>query len=1002
MDFNPSQRQAIETIHNHVCLFAGAGTGKTAVLIARILHILEEGYDPSQILAITFTEKATTEMRERLDRALQGTPYEGRGSEVHVSTFHSFCKSLIKQYAPREGEWGILDDIEATALLTQCARETLAARRFTREEMLLLGQVWPLTMDSMTSRLVQFALTKERYHLEEVVIPEGKEAPNGAQTLMRAYEEFATPLRGNTKPKKFLNSEAYQQALRMAKEVDEEGKSPQELLRILDDTVTSTMKAKPGFEAVKEARTALALAEEGKNLPLYRLLLGLLQELEELYARRKETLEVIDFDDHMKLGRRLMKDPNICQIYKERLRFIMVDEFQDTDPVQSEILSRIAGLDGTPSPVKLFIVGDPKQSIYRFRGSDIASFHEMVNLLRTHDATMISMQENYRCGAEILQCVNDAFTPIMTDYEALVPTRSEKTTVTQLALEKGEEISLINALGSLHDDGAAWEEMGILFRSGDPMAEVEKRLLAAGIPVWNGKSGGLGASRALQMMTLITEAFLYGHHRGKGLALLAAPWMGMSFPGLEVLAKLPRREWNPSLLSHEDGKILAECLGNLERMRQRQHLPFGMQVAEIVEDFRCWDVLDSSQESAAMERLLSEAEALQKSKTATWESWRDALNVLKQERKALTEGEGVQLLTIHGAKGLEFPHVFLYNSHKLSSGKTPKVNLSRQGVLGVNVEGRNGQHLLNLEEDQVGELEEEMRVHYVAMTRARDALVFLHEEGAQVKSHSLLDIAGEFPEISPTPWSGREEKTLQEEKREELASSPRRLKRKTYSYTHLQGLGTTLEEEASHFAKASLGLRSGLREEFYDLDVKERGSARFGVKMHKMISLLLRGRQLEDFQELSSRERSHLTWLQGVLPKDAKVLSEYPFVMNLEEFSIEGGIDAVFLTDEGITLWDFKAGNPREDSPLMEAKKRRYHDQLALYAMAAEEIFEKPILGARLCWYTQGILEEVDVSKSVQEHLSSSLLEHLRRVESSEYVLTMEEILQEGLAKASI
>lgn len=1000
MDFNPSQRQAIETIHEHVCLFAGAGTGKTAVLIARILHILEEGYDPSQILAITFTEKATMEMRERLDRALQGTRYEGRGSEVHVSTFHSFCKSLIKQYSPREGEWGILDDIEATALLTQCARQTIASRRFTQEEILLLSKVWPLSMEKMSKALRDLYLMKQSYHLEEVFIPEAKVVPNAAQELIKVYEEFAESLNGNTKPKKLLKSEKFQQARLWAKEVDEEGKSAEELLLLLDETITATVAEKPGFSVVREMRNALAHAQEGKNLPLYQLLLSLLEDLEERYACRKDSLEVIDFDDHMKLGRHLMKDPKICQAYKERLRFMMVDEFQDTDPVQSEILSRIAGLDGEPSPVKLFIVGDPKQSIYRFRGSDIDSFHEMVNLLKEHNATMISMQENYRCGAEIIQCVNNAFTPILADYEPLISTRTENTMVKQLALEEQEQ-SLVDALGSLHDEGISWEEMGILFRSADPMSQVERNLIASGIPVWNAKSGGLGASRALQMMRLITEAYLYGHHRGKGLALLAAPWIGLSFPSLQLLASLPRQEWTPERLSHEDGEILSQCLNHLERMRQRQHLPFGMQVAETVEDFSCWDFLDSTQESAAMERLLSEAESLQKTKTANWESWLDTLNVLQQEKKALTEGEGVQLLTIHGAKGLEFPHVFLYNSHKFSSARTSGVNLSRQGVLGVNVAGINGQYLRNLEEEKAGGLEEEMRIHYVAMTRARDGLVFLHETGEKPKTHSLLDVAGEFPEFSPRKWTSCEEKNLREEKREEIFSSPRRLKRKTYSYTSLQGHCMNFEEEASRFAQGSLGLRAGLRKEFYDLDHKEEDRARFGVKMHKVISMLLRGRPIDEFQNLSSKEKNHLSWIQEAIPANSKIFSEYPFVMNLEEFSLEGVIDAIFITDEGLYIWDFKAGNPRENS-FEEEKKTRYYDQLCLYAMAAERIFEKPVLGARLCWYTQEFFEEVDVSQKARDALSITLLNHLRRIESSEYVSKMEKILEDGLARGSL
>jgi ATP-dependent helicase/nuclease subunit A len=463
------QRAAIELRGTSAALSAGAGCGKTFVLTRRFLRELEPavGGELSGIVAITFTEKAAREMRDRIRAACTARLRECPADEVdhwltamraidtaRISTIHAFCAALLRTFAVEAGldpQFGVLEGATGRALLrrvvTDAVHNLLSAhdegcmqfvQHFGLERTIDLlialagdrfhGRLHPLDELSPQSRVDEWnewwksefvPLLVRRLQQEpsacrtmellDTHVPNHKEMARRCQVLLGrlpALHEHADPIALLTECRE------------AAKVQGGGGKSVWPDEAVYEDVKNALTELRGKIDRTLQdlsiSSDDVAVAAEFSVLA-ERMLHPVLKQFEE----RKQKLAVVDFDDLLLKTRELLRDnPSARQRAAAGIGFLMVDEFQDTDPVQAEIVRHLCGerlLAG-----KLFLVGDAKQSIYRFRRADPQVFAALRNEIL--EPGRLPLTRNFRSQPAILDFVNSLFAPAMgDDYEPLVP-----------------------------------------------------------------------------------------------------------------------------------------------------------------------------------------------------------------------------------------------------------------------------------------------------------------------------------------------------------------------------------------------------------------------------------------------------------------------------------------------------------------------------------------------------------------------------------------------------
>jgi ATP-dependent helicase/nuclease subunit A len=462
-------RRVIETaLDETVVVEAAAGTGKTTELVGRIVRILAEGRATvGQIVAVTFTEKAAGELklrlRERLDRerAAADDLSERRQrldaalsqlEEAHVSTIHGFCADLLRE---RPVEAGVdplfevltepaaarmFDDAFARWLQDRLADPSEGVRRALRRSAFggsdgpvdrLRNAAWEL------AGWRDFTAAWTRGDFDRRAAIEATIASlHALADLTRDPSSRNDPLFTGTEPARRLSDEI---ALRQTygdqasdAEYDEWEAGLVDLSR--DRTLANTRQGRGAAYRSGVARSQVLASLENlrARLDTFRLeadadlAARLQQELGEPIARYealKARAGALDFLDLLLLARNLVRDhPHVRRAFQQRFTRIFVDEFQDTDPLQAEILLLLASDDpdetdwrrARPVPGRLFLVGDPKQSIYRFRRADVAIYRDVCRQLEMQGARAVRLNESFRSVPGIQACVNAAFAPVMT------------------------------------------------------------------------------------------------------------------------------------------------------------------------------------------------------------------------------------------------------------------------------------------------------------------------------------------------------------------------------------------------------------------------------------------------------------------------------------------------------------------------------------------------------------------------------------------------------------
>lgn len=794
-------------------LSAGAGSGKTAVLASRVTELLTAGVPPARIAAITFTEKAAGELqrrvRDQLEERLAAAPsatLEAALASFHeltLSTIHAFCRALLAA-EPLDSGWApgteIVDSDSAAH-----GRALAAWRKRIRAEdphlrMLLLH----LGVDDRKLRRALDAIVVRR-DLELAVTGEPLDWEAAAASL-RAYREDVMALAARcTAPKTcklMKNTEPFRDALASWTQQGVPGvltALTQDHRSVGASLVGGSAKVWPddAHKAYKEAIRAFEGWKKEQLAPVHRVVVQSLREvaLEEVPAHRRRRA-VADFDDLLFRAKQLLADDAVRARLAGRYDALLVDEMQDTDPIQAEVaalLAREPERSGpwrrhAPAPGKLFAVGDPKQSIYRFRRADFTVWSDLEELVRRAGpgGRLETLRQNFRSVPGIVRWVNHTFAD-MPGYVAQVPFRQDAELEPVVLVDArfteddtGDAAELetdrvLRHLLTLREGGRVvdpatgelrpvrWGDVMMLVPRWSNAQRIAARLLAAGVPVVVEGGGAffetdevrlsLSALRALDEPS-DSEAIV---HVLRGL---------FGFSAEELATHLREGgSWRYTIAEQPDTDV-ARALAVLRELRAEVHetgswIPRLDALLERTRATAVWSLLvDGPARLANLDKLraiLRELEATTRSpsqvvaqlKELEWQKKEDELPILD------ADNEAVRVTTIFKAKGLEAPIVVLLDMHRKPENFSVVVD-RRAGTMHLRVaplEPPGWDDALAAEKAE--QEAERRRWMYVAATRARDQLVIARgpEQRFSLRPHLARGLAegehGERVQLAP-------------------------------------------------------------------------------------------------------------------------------------------------------------------------------------------------------------------------------------------------------------
>ncbi len=815
---------------------AAAGTGKTTILVARLVNALAAGARIEAVVAVTFTRKAAGELklrlRQELDRARASETDEARRccladaiarlEEASIGTIHSFCAEILRQRpveAKIDPAFGEIDDEQAATIYHRAFRTWIERRLSEMPEGLRRAfsrlAVRPsfdgsTPMDRLRDagqRLLEWRDYPEKWERRpydrKAMIDLEIERVAAVAMLYHECRRTDDPLRRAIAPAEQLDT-----WIRRSEDV-----APRRDYDALEARVLDTLRelrrgrrqkgrgtwAAEGVSRAEVARRRDALIESLEEFErhadadLAALLRDELGEVVEAYGRLKRDAGQLDFLDLLIRTRDLVRENTAVRRYlQSRFRHIFVDEFQDTDPLQVEILLLLAAGDAdvsdwrnaTPAPGKLFLVGDPKQSIYRFRRADVVLYEQIKETLRRQGVAFERLTRSWRSVQPLQESVNQAFSRLMTgDREAgqpdYVPLANHRQPIdgqpAVVALPVPEpygqyRITKWEVDRGLPDVVAAWiswlltesgwqvdnpdqpgdlvairpRHIAILFRRflswrSDVTRPYLAALEARGIP--HLLSGGRSFHQR-EEVEILRAALLAVEWPDDELSVFATLKGGLfAIPDAALLRfrqeigrLYPFRRDDPELDDElAPIGVALSLLGKLHRGRNR--IPIAQTILELLEATRAHAGFAmrpaGNQVLANVQRVCDLARAFELRGGISFRGFVRRLSAEAEragstESPVLEEGaEGVRVMTVHGAKGLEFPVVIFADITANLTHMTPSTHIDPERELSATrLLGCSPWELVeNADRERGRDAAEAVRVAYVAATRARDLLV---------------------------------------------------------------------------------------------------------------------------------------------------------------------------------------------------------------------------------------------------------------------------------------
>ncbi len=803
-DFNTEQKKAIECNTNCV-VSAGAGSGKTEVLSERFMRLVKEGNAHcDEILTITFTRKATSEMKSRIHgRLLKEKLNEElrRFSSACISTVDGFCSSIVKSDCRRYGiteDFSTFDETDLHDFAAKLADRFLNSRYNDETVKYLIGTFGCENTTEMLTKMAEQEFDFVR--------------PTDPQENARAICSFNRQMLAETKERLLKGCNEFIEALEI---YENEKNNVDTVKQIADCAVNNDYSAmknlkingrlgnseaknlvrelRAGFEEPQKQFEILCKASENEDR--IHKLCQLVSEYEKEITEQKRRMNCLTFSDVMKLAIDILETNKILRSnYKRKFKYIMIDEFQDNNDDYRKLLYLLAEqigkeADGIPAkndlaPDKIFLVGDEKQSIYRFRGADVSVFKKLCSEI----GQTIELSINYRSQKPLVDNFNKLFSVVMSNgrqsfeadfkslgakeensdenridskilfhnflqsqdkdnysYECATPTQSEAYGIAQLIdrmIHSNDFMIEKNGEKTVPEPG----DIAILLRSASRQSDYEKALRLKGISYSITEARSLFSEALANDFYNVLQLCVYPYDRTSLIAFLKSPF-----------CRLTDRE----ILSLDLDNLPDEYQGILDKVKTKLKTSTLTQTLDFIYyDMGYRNFLISNPANQVycehydyLYALFSKYEISGKGLSEALDYIRPMLGKAGKMMELKTyreENDGVKIMTIHKSKGLGFPIVIVAGMQSEKNRTSTEAKSCRVGeTLFFNcVENEKGR-LVNpytfIYQDLEAQMEnaELKRLLYVAATRAKCHLVFSScEPKKNSMAQMLIDAAG--------------------------------------------------------------------------------------------------------------------------------------------------------------------------------------------------------------------------------------------------------------------
>lgn len=1084
--WTPEQEKAINFRDGSAIVSAAAGSGKTAVLVERVIKILmdeENPVDADKLVVATFTEKAAGELQTRLQKALSAAIEQNPSDtylrsqrvkleDASISTISSFCMKLIRENSAFLGlspDFSVIDEAEGRLLFDKSLDRVMEEfyEQGSDEEKNLLYDWYgrendselceavttiydfmkklPYPEQSMAQWLDMYDNPSEykeklvSVYLEICVKPEAEKMAELLPRNAEAWDEGCTPclaswkyiignllgISGGNDPFFSADDCSIENALGM------DPVPPKRASKTYDNSVQKAAHDKLLKIWAKLIPYLIAIQHFEENMtecaPVLRALIALAVKTDEEFSARKRAKNKIDFSDAEYFALKLLSDENAAREIRKSAAVIIVDEFQDSNDIQYEIFSRLSD-----NGKNLFFVGDIKQSIYRFRGANPGVF---ARILEDSSFTPIFLNRNFRSSEVIIESVNGIFEKTMTrslgevDYDENA--KLVKGAV-QYAPDESNETELVRVYGKHKEDAREREGAYIADRirqmveSGFQVTEKDgtrrpcnygdfavlmgkyrsnihiykKAFAKAGIPIDAKEDGAYTDYYEIKLMLALLRIIDNPYYDRELMAVLTLPPYSLTPDEMaEIKLSCGRAPLYTGVRRSENPKAVRFCT-ELDSLREfaaehsvEQLIRFIYDKSDVVTAILA--TVDGDKRDSNLKLLISHARRFSENGIRGLYDFLQYMDMVSRGDVTLTQAKStessetaVKLMTIHGSKGLEFPITFVSNlssDHKThSSGKI--ITDINHGV-GMRVV-RHSSHIIidsfmfNMIEKltEMQELSEEMRLLYVAATRAKEKLIFT----APVTSKDKHKVHLHWLEASRAVAKGTIEvrnvfgyKAEKRNKNDENPTESAVLKPfASYGfpeYTAVPAKVTATQvgvRSVDDFAETVSGVDRFLKtptfikgENKTRLSGKKKGDA-----YHKAMELLDFSGDVSQLDELykkgklSDRERDCIdteevkAFLESGLcrriTESGNVFKEFPifceycpegFPDNEEKPFVQGIADLYFVENGEIVLVDYKTNRNTDPDILRE----EYEGQLKIYANALEKM---TCMKVKECW----------------------------------------------------
>ncbi len=824
---------------------AGAGTGKTHALVTLYLHLVTglhhrgEVLSPSEIVVITFTDKAAGELRERIASRMevlyeQGLAVEpslqamatrlGRGSSretvraalaaLHrapIGTFHATGHAMLKRHALEVGldpSFVLLDGVEQQARELEAARTAVLAALEADDaavEQLVDAQGFGgRERAGLLERLATLRAARADEGRDAQGIASAYETGRVEEELQAARRELRSALRAFGELGDLVKAKSADKARELAGFADaaelEDLTSTTEMIRAIREQMKNLAPAGKRFDELRPIRQRLdtaidALGDAGASVaaaPRARAVEQLLGDIERRYTAAKRADSVVDFADLIRLPRDLLRDrPAVRAEERARVSALLVDEFQDTNRVQAELVALLAG-DPIADGGRSFYVGDRKQSIYEFRGADVAVFTEATSTLVSAGAGELFLRTSYRSTPKVVQSGNALFArafgaPVRPEAwalsfdvarDGLLAHRDEVVDGGAQLLRCGNDDEKLAAgeqrrrearaiaahMSEALRAGRRPGHLALLLRRYTHLQTYLHALRLAQIPHYVVQGRGFYATQEIRDVASLLMLLEDARDRFALAAVLRSPLCGISDDGLASLVAEDQLDLRQLLsgagapLSDVDREALARWSSRLASLQEiAGAVAPSVMVRQVVDAFDLAVVLAGTaggqQKIANLEHLIARTATLEAEPRSgvadlpgftRWLSRAVRPHATREGADAQIVDERddvVRVMTIHQSKGLQFPVVFVADCGARERALEGALYYDAAEGLGIKIPGEKAGSNLHTTASrrvaaakQARQRAESMRLFYVAATRAQDRVVFSGERRSRTET----------------------------------------------------------------------------------------------------------------------------------------------------------------------------------------------------------------------------------------------------------------------------